>query len=207
MKKLVVCLCAAALFSFAASSAMAEDIAGRFGVTGRFGFLFPANSETVAGGTISPIDTDVTFVGGGGFIFGIDKNLAAELDITHTEFDANIFGSRFGSFATTNISLGGQYRFDIAPREVTPYAGAGIDILLNDFTEPDGTSRDVDTVIGIHLSGGVDYFIRKDVALTAELKVVIAPNADIKNPTTGAKIGNYDPMNVNGTFGIRYFFN
>lgn len=206
MKKLVVCLCAAALLSFTAGSAMAEEIAGRFGVTGRLGFLVPADSEAVAGGMISPVDTDLTFIGGGGFIFGIDKHLAAELDITHTEFDAHNFGFN-GSFATTNISLGGQYRFEVAPQELTPYAGAGIDFLVNDFSELDGTRRDVDTVVGVHLSGGVDYFIRKDFALTAELKVVIAPNADITNAATGAKIGNYDPMNVNGTFGLRYFFN
>ncbi len=177
MNKLVVCLCAAALLSFAAGSAKAEEIAGRFGVTGRLGFLVPADSEAVAGGLISPIDTDATFVGGGGVIFGIDKNFAAELDITHTEFDAHHSGFN-GDFATTNISLGGQYRFDIPPLELTPYAGAG-----------------------------VDYFIRKEFALTAELKVVIAPNADIMEPATRAKIGNYDPMNVNGTFGLRYFFN
>jgi len=206
MKKLVVCLCAGALLTFSAGSAMAEDITGRIGVTGRIGILVPADSEAVAGGLISPIDTDLTFVGGGGFIFGIDKNLAAELDITHTEFDAN--NSAFnGSFATTNISLGGQYRFEITPRELTPYAGAGIDFLVNDFTGINGRRLDVDTVFGIHLSGGVDYFIRQDLALTAEFKVVIAPNADIKDPADGSKIGNYDPMNVNGTFGLRYFFN
>ncbi len=206
MKKLLVYLCAAALLSFAAGSALAEDISGRFGVTGRIGFLIPADSEAVVGGTISPIDTDLTFVGGGGFIFGIDKNLAAELDITYTEFDAHHSGFN-GDFAMTNISLGGQYRFEVALQELTPYAGAGLDILINDFSGISGEQLDVDTVVGIHLSGGVDYFFRKDLALNAELKVVIAPNADITDAATGAKVGNYDPMNVNGTFGLRYFFN
>jgi outer membrane protein len=64
---------------------------------------------------------------------------------------------------------------------------------------------DVDTVVGVHLAGGVDYFLMKQLAFTSQLKAVIAPDADIT--ASGAKIGNFDPMSISMTFGVRYFFN
>jgi hypothetical protein len=37
------------------------------------------------------------------------------------------------------------------------------------------------------------------------VKGLIASDADIKD--AGVKIGNYDPMGITTTFGVRYFFN
>ena len=85
-------------------------------------------------------------------------------------------------------------------KNLVPYVGAGLDILFSDFN-----NADVDTVAGVHVSGGVDYFIMKQLAVTAELKGVVAPESDIKYG--GEKIGNYDPMSLSMTFGVRYFFN
>jgi outer membrane protein len=64
----------------------------------------------------------------------------------------------------------------------------------------------VDTVVGAHISGGVDYFVMKQLALTTEIKGVLAPNADIIEPGFG-KVGNYDPVSFSMTFGARFFFN
>jgi outer membrane protein len=194
----------AAMLAFSAGSAAAENIAGRFGVTGRIGFLVPADSEATSPPPTFNIDTDTGFVGGGGFIYGIDRNIAAELDITHTDFDGNIGGFRQGNFETNNISLGVQYRFREAMPRLTPYAEGGVDILLNNFTSDSGVKADVDTVLGVHLAGGVDYFVVKNVALTSALKMVLAPDADIS--VSGRKIGNFDPMSISMTFGARYFF-
>lgn len=197
-----------ASFTLAAGTAMADDITGRLGVTGRIGFLVPADSEDVAGAGIRNIDTDVGFVGGGGFIFGINKNIAAELEITHTEFNGDEpDGDRYGDFETTNLSLGVQYRFNDPVPHLTPYVGGGVDILINDLTTAAGAGRDVDTVAGVHLNAGVDYFVLKQLALTTELKGVLAPNADITNPANGTKIGNFDPSSFSMTFGARLFFN
>jgi outer membrane protein len=63
----------------------------------------------------------------------------------------------------------------------------------------------VDTTVGAHLSAGVDYFIAKQFALTAEAKVVAAPNTDIT--LGGNHTGNFDPSSFSGTVGLRYFFN
>jgi outer membrane protein len=51
----------------------------------------------------------------------------------------------------------------------------------------------------------VDYFLLRQLALTSEIKGVIAPNADIKSG--GGKVGEFDPDSFSMTFGVRYFFN
>ena len=207
MKKIAICGCFALIVSMA-SNALADGIRDRFGVTGRIGFLVPADSEFTNSSRFRKSDTDTGFVGGGGFIYGIDRNWAAELDISHTEFRAHDgFGLEEGDFATTNISLGGQYRFVNLPvRRLVPYAGAGLDILVNDFLPVDGSSGDVDNVVGIHASGGVDYFVLNQLALTGQLKGVLAPDADVRD-FRGVKVGNFDPTSLSLTFGVRYFFN
>jgi outer membrane protein len=205
MKRNFILYCAVISLVLAAGTAMAADgIQGRVGVTGRLGFLVPENSEAFA--NPSKLETDVGFIGGGGFIYGINRNFAAELDITHTEFDADRAGFRAGDFATTNIALGAQYRFcNLGEPRLVPYVGAGLDILLNDFTFDSGAEASVDTVVGGHVSGGVDYFLMKQLALTAELKGLLAPDADID--VNSVKVGNYDPTSLSMTFGVRYFFN
>jgi outer membrane protein len=202
MTRKFIVLCAAALLGMWAGTAVAADsIQGRLGVTGRIGFVVPADSEgeVSIGPTIGTIHTDTGFIGGGGLIYGITDNIAAEFAITHASFGS----SEGDDFDTTNLTLGVQYRFlNIPVRHLVPYAGGGLDILLNEVNR--GWS--VDDVVGFHLCGGADYFIMKELALTSEMKVVIAPNADITAPGIG-KVGNYDPTNFSMTFGVRYFFN
>ncbi len=207
MKKSLVLYCAVLTLVLTAGAAFAADsdsIQGRVGVTGRIGFLVPSDSELFQ--NPSTLHSDVGFIGGGGFIYGIDKHFAVELDITNTDFDANLDGFRAGDFNTTNVSIGAQYRFvDVPVQHLVPYVGAGLDILFNDFNAADGSHLDVDTVPGVHVSAGTDYFLMKQLALTAELKGIVAPDADIN--FGGAKVGNYDPTSLSMTFGVRYFFN
>ena len=201
MKKHVMCACLLVLITVGASSAMAESIAGRVGITGRIGFLIPSDNDF----DDRKLETDAGFVGGGGLIYGIDRNFAAELDITRTEFSANrVSGQNEGDFGITNISLGAQYRFMEPQPKLVPYVGAGIDILLTEHTRPNGIKANVDNSIGVHLSGGVDYFFQKGIAVTAELKALLAVDADI-NTSTGS--GHFDPSSLSGTVGVRYFFN
>jgi outer membrane protein len=191
-----------------ASTSFADSIQNRFGVTGRLGFLIPADSEFTDSSRSRKSDTDVGVIGGGGFIYGIDKNWAAELDITHAAFRAHDgLGFQDSDFATTNISMGAQYRFlNLPVKYLVPYAGAGLDILINDFSPVDGSSGEVDSVVGVHASGGVDYFVLRQLAVTGQLKGVLAPDADIRD-SRGAKVGNFDPSSLSVTFGVRYFFN
>jgi len=192
MKKLLVLACATAALSMTTGIALADSIKGKLGVTGKIGFVIPSD------GDIGPYknDTNVGFIGGGGLLYGIDNHFAAEFDITRSEF-----GSDFGNFGVTNISMGAQYRFALSQPKMVPYVGAGLDILVSDSDR----FRDVDTTLGVHATGGIDYFIMKRLALTAEAKLVLAPETDIKDQT--GKRGNFDPTSLSTTFGVRYFFN
>lgn len=204
MKKIFFLACIVSCMFLAAGAALADGINGRLGITGRIGFLVPSDNEIAA--PFSNVHSDVGFIGGGGIIYGIGRNFAAELDVTHTEFDSSRGSSKVLSFETNNISLGAQFRFvDLPITQLVPYLGAGLDILLSDADDSSGSHVDVDTVAGGHLTGGVDYFIMKQLALTTEIKGVMAPDADIKRG--GIKIGDYDPTSISMTFGIRYFFN
>lgn len=193
MKHLLVMACAIATLSLAAGTAIADSIKGRVGITGKIGIMAPSNGDY---GSYKN-ETDAGFVFGGGLIYGIDDHFAAEIDITRS-----IFSSDFGDFGVTNVALGGQYRFALNLPQLVPYAGAGLDILVNDADQ----GRNVDTTVGIHATAGADFFVMKQLALTAETKLVVAPDADIKG-AYGNKLGNFDPTSLSATFGVRYFFN
>lgn len=193
MKKILVLLCATATLSLAAGSALADSIKGRLGVTGKIGFSIPADGDF--GPNNSSTDTDNGFIGGAGVIYGLDNTIAVEAEITRSTYGSNI-----GDFDVTDLSLGAQYRFALIQPQLVPYLGVGLDFLMIDA---DG-GRDVDNTFGIHAKAGADYFLMKQLALTAEAKLLIAPDADINGPTGN---GNFDPINFSTTFGARYFFN
>lgn len=206
MRKKLALLCLAAAVCLSATSALAESIKGKLGVTGRLGFLVPADSDI--GANKSKFETDAGFAFGGGFIYGIDRNFAAEVEVTHASFNAQTPTSDFkGDFDVTNIGLGAQYRFVVDQANLTPYAGAGLDIILSDFERKNGVgSYDVDATVGLHVKGGIDYFLNRQVALNAEGKFVVAPETDIKGSNGGSN-GNFDPTGFTGTIGVRFFFN
>ncbi len=191
MKKLLAIACATATLSLAAGPALADSIQGRLGITGKIGFMIPSDND------FGPFDnkTNAGIIGGGGLIYGIDNHFAAEIDITRSAY-----GSDAGDFGVTNVALGAQYRFVLDQPKLVPYLGAGLDILMIDADQ----GREVDTTVGVHASAGADYFIMKQVALTAEAKLVLAPDTDINGPSGR---GNFDPNNFSTTFGVRYFFN
>ncbi|BCS54828.1 outer membrane beta-barrel protein [Geobacter sp. SVR] len=197
MKKLIALAGLAALLSISAGTATADSIRGKLALTGKIGIINPGDSD-VADFRVEP---DIGLIGGGGLLYGIDDYWAAEFDITRATYGSETPSHRdTGDFGITNISFGGQYRFHLPQNpKLVPYAGAGLDILLNSYDH-----GDVDTVVGVHASGGVDYFFYKQLALTAEIKGVLAPDADIKN--SGGKIGNFNPSSFSSTVGVRFFF-
>lgn len=196
MRKSLLMTAIALMAMLAGSTAMAESLQGRFGVTGRLGLLVPADSEKNDAGRRVVVETDPGFIGGGGLIYGVDNHVALELDVTHSEFHGK---EGLGTAKVNNVSVGGQYRFS-GNQQAVPYVGVGVDILMSDLRQ-----SDVDTVLGFHLSAGADYFLSRELALTAELKGVQAFDADIT--TAGAKVGDFDPSSLSATVGFRFFFN
>jgi outer membrane protein len=197
MKKLIAITCLASAVCLTAAAAQADSIKGKVGVTGKLGFLIPADNES----DFFNNKTDTGLVGGASLIYGIDDRFAAELEVSRTSF-----GSQTGDFATTNLSLGAQYRLALSNRQLVPFVGAGVDILFTDYDPYDGSRRDVDTTLGAHLNAGADYFFTRQLALTGEFKLVAASDSDITD-ASGSRRGSFDPSSFTGTVGVRYFFN
>jgi outer membrane protein len=197
MKKLIVLACLATTISMTAVTAMADSIKGRFGVTGKIGVLIPAEISSDSYNK----RPDPGLIGGGGVIYGFDDHFAAEAEVTRTSFSSGI-----GDFGVTDFSLGGQYRIRLSNRPLVPFIGIGMDILFSDFNPHNWTAHDVDTKVGGHVKAGVDYFLLRQLALTAEAKLVVAPTAGISD-NNGNHRGTFDPSSLSGTIGIRYFFN
>lgn len=198
-KKLAITACLAAAVSLAPGAAMAENIKGKLGVTGRLGFLIPADNEAEYD-RFRTNDTDLGGTGGVGVIYGIDNNWAGVFEISSSSFDSDT-----GDFELTNLSFGMQYRVRVPdPRQLVPYAGAGIDFIFPDYGPYDGTHRSVDTAFGIHLTGGADYFLTGNLAFTAEVKAILGPDSDIT--AAGRRTGDFDPSSLSTTAGLRYYF-
>jgi outer membrane protein len=195
MKKLIIITCLASAVALSAGTAMADSINGKLGVTGRIGFLVPADHD-------NDTNPDAGFIGGGGLIYGIGNNVAADLEVTHTSF-----GSDRGDFGITDIALGGQYRFTLPDHHWVPFVGAGLDILVSDLDGNNGESLNHETKLGVHAKGGIDYFINKQFALTAEAKVVAASRTSIIDRFGDNTGDRFTPTNMSSTVGIRYFFN
>jgi outer membrane protein len=198
MKKVFLGLMVVLLPAIAAGISGAEDLAGKLGVTGRIGFTVPADSSWDYWGDLS---SDVGFIGGGGVIYGVTRNLALEFETTYSTYDMSYGPYRDGTAGVTDISFGVQWRF-ASNKKFTPYVGGGLSILINDYTY-----ADVDTVVGANLKGGIDYFITPHIALNAELKGVISPSASMTDSHDPYIRGSFDPSSFSGLFGVRYFFN
>ena len=197
MRKLLLLTACAVLTAFLAGNAAADELRGRVAITGRVGVTNPADSERhLPGIGTLVVSTDAGIIGGGGFIIGVDDNVAIELDVTRSSYHT----SGLGTAGVTDLSVGAQYRFPERQRFI-PYGAAGMDVLINDLSD-----RYTDTVIGMHLSAGLDYMLMRQVALTAELKGVKAFNADTRN-FNGGKDGEFDPSSLSVTVGARFFFN
>src|SRR5450759_1897117 len=95
MKKIV--LVATAVLLLFASTAMADSIAGKFGITARGGASYIFNSEftdemvAASGGNLNKdIKPDIGWTGGGGIMYGITDNLSVNFDVIsmHADFKA-----------------------------------------------------------------------------------------------------------------------
>lgn len=198
MRKSVVTLAVVLLTALAADFPAAEDLTGKLGGTARIGFTVPADSDWEVAG---PLNAETGVIFGAGLLYGVTRNLAAELDFTHSIYDLRFDRfSKDGTANVTNLSFGAMWRF-ASERPYTPYAGGGLSVLFNDYTD-----ADVDTTVGVNFKGGIDYFLNPRVALNAELKWVISPTADMKSRPVSDN-GSFDPSSLSGLFGVRYIFN
>jgi len=191
MKKTVIALATALLVTTASGVALADSIKGTLGLSGKVGILNPQDSTVDSPLGKLLVETDPGFIFSGGVIYGFDNNVAFEMEISHAMFD---FGSTDATL--TDLSVGLQYRFT-PENKMVPYMGAGFDVLMPDI---DGGS--VDTVLGAHIKGGVDYFIERNIALTGEVKLTGGLEADID----GTNNGKFRTSSMVATCGLRLYF-
>jgi len=196
MKKLIVLFACAALTVWCAGEAAAQELRGRVALNAKLGVIDPADSEKGSSLGNLVVSSDAGIIGGGGILYGLDDNVAVELEVTHASFRT----SGLGTAGVTDVSIGPQFRFPERQRLI-PYLGAGVDILVNSLTD-----RTTDTVVGGHIAGGFDYMLLRDVALNAEIRGVKAISSDVRD-FTGVKEGSFDPSNISFTVGARFFFN
>jgi outer membrane protein len=187
------------LTMLAAGTALASGIDGRFGITGKAGALVPLQDGFIS----STSGADPGLAAGGGFILGFGKNLAAEIDATRLlKANVNLSGSKVFEASFTDIALGLQFR--MAPdNRLVPFVGGGADFIKGELKSVSGTNYNLDWTVGGHVNLGLDYFVTRGIAFTADARALFAFDGDVNH--SGAKVGSYDPMSFIGTVGIRLF--
>ncbi len=176
-------------------NAAAEELRGRLALTGKIGIINPAQGELDTPQGTMVVSTDAGLTGSLGLLFGVDDNVAVELEVSRASFHT----SHFGTAEVTDVSVGAQYRFP-ERQLLVPYLGAGMDVLVNDLS-----SRYTNTTVGAHLSAGVDCIMNRQLSLTLEAKGVESFSADVDTPS--GQRGEFDPTNLSVTVGARIFFN
>lgn len=188
------------LFLLQTTTALADTIANRFGFTGRVGFAIPesvGDAEFINGNT----DTKSGVAWNLGCIYGFNDNLASELEVSILpKLNVDSGGIKAYEAKLTDIAIGLQYRF--TPKsQLVPYIGAGVDAMKGSMTHVNGNNYDLDWTYGGHIKVGLDWFLTRGIALTADLRGVVATSGDINKGST--KVTEYDPLWVQGTIGLR----
>jgi opacity protein-like surface antigen len=211
-----------------------NSIAGKVGITARGGASYVFNSEWTNYAvdwfdgkvkSVVHLDRDIKpssgWTAGGGLMYGITDNLAVTFDVVYfqTDLKASIVGyeTAFGQGKTVDFALGAQWRF-MPTNRIVPYVGAGVDIMSNKLslnnecetlTDRLGMSSDVATTYGGHLALGADFFITPNIALNAEIRGLYSTKGDVILKEVGYAdqvIAEYNPSNISGFLGIRFFF-
>lgn len=174
----------------------ADGIAGRFGMTVKGGVLAPLRDEMID--TTSGSRPSLAY--GGGILYGFTRHLAGEVDVSHApSLQVKQSGQKVGEASLTHIALGVQYR--VTPDAgVVPYLGAGVDVIKGEFTNNGGDKFVLDWTYGGYVAAGIDVFITRGIAFTADARGMYAAPGRM-----GATRLDYDPTSLVGTVGFRLF--
>lgn len=178
-------------------SAFGASLDGRLGLTGKAGAFVPLQDDFVT----STSKTRTGVAAGGGLIFGFCKNFAAEFDVTRVpSLDVEISGNKAYEAALTDVAVGVQYRL-ASENRLVPFFGVGADFVRGSLKHVLGATYTLDWTEGGHVNAGLDYFLTNGIALSAEVRGLVAFDGDVKS--SGVKVGQYNPMSIIGTVGVR----
>ncbi|PKN51538.1 MAG: hypothetical protein CVU55_11345 [Deltaproteobacteria bacterium HGW-Deltaproteobacteria-13] len=221
MKKIFLFVVASLLLF--SSVATASSVAGKVGITARGGSGYFFNNEFTDAaaahwGVEGKIKGGTGWTGGGGVMYGITDNLSVDFDVIYSQVEVTMttlggVDHVFGRGKTIDFSFGAQWRF-MPKSAFVPYAGAGVDFMINKFDLYDaystpGESLEIDNTYGGHLNLGADYFITPNIALNAEFRYLYSTSGDMKRKYAGdpdVVAATYSPGNVSAFAGIRFFF-
>lgn len=218
-------------FLMLSSSAMAESVKGKFGVTLRGGASHIFNNEFTDAGIGLILDEEhilldkeiksrIGWAGGGGFMYGITDNLAVTFDVMYLKVKLEASGvgvnENFATAKTVDLSVGAQWRF-MPKSTFVPYVGAGFDYLWNKLDyDVEGygpppymsPSLEVGSTYGVHVSAGADYFFTPNIALNAEVRSLFSTKSEatLKWAYGQSSLAEYNPTNISGFVGVRFFF-
>jgi opacity protein-like surface antigen len=202
MKKILFVVCLLAFL--VPESVFSAGIGGHFGINVLGGLNIPSDQKNNAVGTMS---SNLGYSYGAGLIYGINNNMAAELEFIQSNFKTDSQGVRAAEFNSSDIAIGGQYRFiGTAPmiQQVVPYIGAGIDVILPKAKYSGGPSNSADISVGAHLKAGGDLFLNGNFALNLELRGVLGTESNVRS--SGTTVGKFDPSSLLGLVGVKVFF-
>lgn len=226
---LVVCLIWLLLLkpAYAQQGTVTADIGGRIGVGLYAGGYFPADTEFLG----EDIRVKDAFIGGGSAIWGIDRWFALELGFgrTRTEIESGVIDMEYGEVTVMPLTLTAQFRYvgerPRAYENMAVYLLGGIGYYFTDIDKsgeldifwaltPPGflVDLDIENAFGVHVGGGIEAFLTRNVALYAEARWFWA-DADMEQKLTpiagGPVIIGKDSVDLDSAktvVGFRMFF-
>jgi outer membrane protein len=214
MKKRLLVVASIILFAFIPSQLFAQDMAGKFGLGARVGYV-NYKGDSIDG---DDIDIDDSMVLGINGTYIVSKTFSAELSIdfiSDTDIESYISGVKFkaGEASTVPVMIAGRFHIP-TDSNVSPYIGLGIGYFFNSFDINSsafvpGTNIDLDDSFAFQAGLGTEIFFgeMKNISLNFDLKYIWS-EADIKitAPTITPTEDEIDLNNFYFGIGIKYFF-
>lgn len=215
MKKKIVVLffvVAALLFVFGQVS-FAQDMEGKIGLGARVAYVNYTEDEYDAYGEELDTEADDAAMVGINLTYFVHRYFSFELSADYVETDLEISGADAGELTQIPVLLSGRMHFKTNPN-VNPYLAFGVGYFFNDFdSNPQtiksfygsGADADVDSGLGYHLGGGIEFFISEKSAVNLDLKYIWTDfDAAVNVPGFTEEEFEINPF-VMG-LGIKYYF-
>lgn len=184
-------------------------------VEGRASYLWPHTEEV---GDRVRIKSDMMF--GAALMYGYPDR-AVEFSIEQVAMDLND-GTTDGRLVMVPILISGYWRFVAPGRSWTPFVGAGVGLLANQFKSSqkarseavekglEGFDQDIHDTIGLQVLAGFEYPLWQRLSVSLEARYLFA-KADVRTRVTegGEVVESRDKINLSTVvtgLGIKQYF-
>jgi opacity protein-like surface antigen len=143
---------------------------------------------------------------GGSIGTDVGRYLGFELAFDYTKTDLLLPDTNAGDWALASLMLQGRFRYPLYGGRLVPYMLLGAGSVNGEFSGRRDFSLSIggrEWVLAANVGAGVDYFIFRNIALTAEAKYQFSEDQDIR--VRGVK-DQVAADNLNFTGGLRIYF-